>query len=69
MNEPTQDDSMFVFESKKKVINASIFIALICQTLVAFLLHSLSIKRTADELSRSQSTLRSLEAESIRLSS
>ena len=68
MNEPTQDDSMFVFESKKRVINASIVIALICQTLVAFLLHSLSIKRTADELSRSQSTLRSLEGESIRLS-
>ena len=68
MNEPPQDDPMLVLESKKRVIDASIVIALIGLTLVVFLLHSLSIKRTTDELIRSQATLRSLEGESIRLS-
>lgn len=69
MNEPPQDDSMLVLESNKRVIDASIVIALIGLTLVVFLFHSLSIKRTTDELIRSRATLRSLEGESIRLSS
>ena len=67
MNEPARDNSM-LDRALKKMIYAS-FVAMTCATFVAFLLHSLEIKQTTDELRVSQATLQTLESESTRLSS
>ncbi|MGC6441873.1 MAG: hypothetical protein ACON4H_04355 [Rubripirellula sp.] len=69
MNDPARDDPMLLLESIKRVINASIVIALVGITTVVFLLHSVEIKQTTDELSRARATLKATEAESVRLSS